>query len=48
MPKVLLLTVLLGAASLAHAQSFDSRFEEGYALLARETPIAHWNRSADY
>ena len=34
MPKVLLLSLLLGAASLAHAQSFDSRFEEGYALLS--------------
>ncbi len=38
MPKALLLSLFLGAASVAHAQGFDSRFEEGYTLLRAGDP----------
>ncbi|MCH8203523.1 MAG: tetratricopeptide repeat protein [Candidatus Hydrogenedentes bacterium] len=38
MPKAILLSLLLAATSLAHAQRFDSRFEEGYTLLRAGDP----------
>ncbi len=38
MPKALLLSLLLAATSFAHAQRFDSRFEDGYALLRAGDP----------